>query len=43
MVMHWNEFYEKNEMIEAGQAWASRQPTDVSTKITLVFISITII
>ena len=24
MVVHWNGFYEKNKMIEVGQAWPSR-------------------
>ncbi len=37
--MHWNEFYEQNEMIEGCQAWPSRKPRDFSTKITLAFHS----
>ena len=41
MVMHYNGFYEK--MIEVGQAWPSRYLRDFSTKITLIFILITIV
>ena len=40
-IMHWNEFYEENEMIVVGQARPSKQPSDFSAKITLVFILIT--
>ena len=39
MVIHWNEFYEENEMIEVGQALPSKQAGDFSTKITLIFYS----
>ena len=37
MVMHWNEFYKENEMIEVGQVWPSKYPRDYSTKIILIF------
>ena len=37
MVIHWNEFYEENEIVEGEQVWPLNLLRHIPTKITLTF------